>query len=62
MDVAVLPIAISLLNTVAVAVDFKTRDIVTPFQADFAIEDIIELSVSFGLDLDAGDSRPLRKP
>ena len=24
-----------------VAVDFKTRDIVTPFQADFAIEDIL---------------------
>ena len=58
MDVAFPSIAISLLNTVAVAVDFKTLDIVTPFQADFAIEDILELAASFGLDLNAGDSTP----
>ena len=53
MDVALPSIAISLLNKVAVAVDFKTRDLVTPFQAELAIEDILELAASLGLDLDA---------
>jgi len=58
MDIALPSIATGLVNTVAVAVDFETRSIVTPFQADFAIGDLLQLAWGFGLDLGAGEPTP----
>ncbi len=58
MDVALPSIATGLVNTIAVAVDFETRSIVTPFQADFAIGDLLQLAGGFGLDLGDGEPTP----
>ncbi len=58
MDVALPSIATGLVNTIAVAVNFETRSIVTPFHADFAIGDLLQLAGGFGLDLASGDPTP----
>ena len=54
LDVALPSIATGLVNNIAVAVDFQTRSLVTSFQGDFAIADMLRLASSFGLQLSEG--------
>jgi hypothetical protein len=51
-------LATGLVDTIAVAVDFQTRSLVTPFQGDFAIADMLRLASGFGLDLNSGGPQP----
>ena len=57
LDVALPSIATGLVNNIAVAVDFQTRNLVTPFQAGFAIADMLKLAGSFGLQVSEGGPR-----
>jgi hypothetical protein len=54
LDVALPPIATGLVSRLAVAANFQTRNVVTPFQSDFAIADMLRLSSGFGLQLGGG--------
>ena len=54
LDVALPSLATGLVNKLAVAVDFRTRSLVTPFQGDFAIADMLRLASNFGLSLSEG--------
>ena len=51
MDVALPSIATGLVDTIAVAADFQARSVVTPFQSNFAIGDMLRLAGGFGLKL-----------
>ncbi len=51
LDVALPSIATGLVSRLAVAADFQTRSVVTPFQSDFAIADMLRLAGGFGLQL-----------
>ena len=50
-DVALPSIATGLVSRLAVAADLQTRSVVTPFQSDFAIADMLRLAGGFGLQL-----------
>ena len=58
MDVALPSIATGLVSALAVAADFQTRNLVTPFQSDFAIGDMLRLASGFGLQLGGGGPTP----
>ena len=49
LDVALPSIATGLVSRLAVAADFQPRSVVTPFQSDFAIADMLRLAGGFGL-------------
>ena len=51
LDVALPSIATGLVSRLAVAADLQTRNVVTPFQSDFAIADMLRLAGGFGLQL-----------
>ena len=51
MDVALPSITTGLVDTIAVAADFQARTVVTPFQSNFAIGDMLLLAGGFGLQL-----------
>ena len=51
MDVAIPSIATGLVNAIAVAADFQTRSVITPFQSNFAIGDMLRLAGGFGMQL-----------
>lgn len=51
LDVALPSIATGLVSRLAVAADLQTRSVVTPFQSDFAIADMLRLAGGFGLQL-----------
>ena len=51
MDVALPSIATGLVDTIAVAADFETRSVITPFQSNFAIGNMLQLAGGFGLQL-----------
>ena len=51
MDVAIPSIATGLVDSIAVAADFRSRSVVTPFQSNFAIADMLRLAGGFGLQL-----------
>ena len=54
LDLALPSIATGLVNAIAVAANFQTNAVVTPFQGDFTIPDIIRLASSLGLPLSKG--------
>ena len=54
LDVALPSFATGLVNTIAVAADFQTRSVITPFHGDFAIADMLRLASGFGLQLSEG--------
>ena len=54
LDVALPSIATGLVSGLVVAADFQTRSVVTPFQSDFAIADMLRLASGFGLQLGGG--------
>ena len=54
LDVALPSIATGLVSALAVAADVQTRSVVTPFQSDFAIADMLRLAGGFGLQLGGG--------
>ena len=58
MDVALPSIAAGLVSGIAVAADFQTRTLVTPFQSDFAIGDMLRLAGGFGLQLGGDGPTP----
>jgi hypothetical protein len=51
LDLALPSIATGLVSALAVAVDFQTRNVVTPFQSNFAIANMLQLAGGFGLQL-----------
>ena len=53
-DLALPSIATGLVNAIAVAADFQTGAVVTPFHSDFTISEMIQLAGSFGLPLSEG--------
>ncbi len=58
LDVALPSLATGLVNTIAVAADFETRSLVTSFQGDFTIAEMLRLASSFGLQLSEGGPQP----
>lgn len=54
LDVALPSLATGLVNTIAVAADFQTRSLVTPFQSVFTIVAMLQVGSSFGLQLNEG--------
>ena len=54
LDVALPSFATGLVNTIAVAADFQTRSVITPFHGGFAIADMLRLASGFGLRLNEG--------
>lgn len=55
MEVSLPSIATGLVDVVAVGVDFETSSIVTPFQADLDIGELLELAGGFGMGLGVSD-------
>ncbi|MCH9018435.1 MAG: hypothetical protein IIB89_11830 [Chloroflexi bacterium] len=58
MDVALPSIATGLVNNIAVAVNLQTRGLITPFQNDFPIADMLRLASGFGLQLGGDGPQP----
>lgn len=58
LDIALPSFATGLVNTIAVAADFETRTLVTAFQGDFDIGNVLRLAGSFGLQLNQGGPQP----
>ena len=56
MDVALPSFATGLVDNIAVAADFQARSVVTPFQSNIAIGDMLRLAGGFGLQL--GEDSP----
>ena len=54
LDLALPSIATGLVNAIAVAANFQTHAVVTSFQGDFTIQEMIRLASSFGLPLSEG--------
>lgn len=54
LHLALPSIATGLVNAIAVAGDFQTRSVVTSFQSNFTIKDMIRLAGRFGLPLSEG--------
>jgi len=52
IDVALPSIATGLVSRVAVAADTQNLSLITPFQSEFAIGDILRLASGFGINLD----------
>ena len=51
MDTALPSIATGLVDSIAVATDFQALSVITPFQSNYAIGDILRLAGGFGLQL-----------
>ncbi|MQG63905.1 MAG: hypothetical protein FI706_01475 [SAR202 cluster bacterium] len=51
MDVALPSIASGLVSRIAVAADTQNRSLVTPFQSEFSIGDMLRLAGGFGINL-----------
>ncbi len=51
MDTALPSIAAGLVDSIAVATDFQTLSVISPFQSNYAIGDILRLAGGFGLQL-----------
>lgn len=58
LDVALPSIATGLVDRIAVAADIQDRRLITPFQSDFAIEDLLRLAGGFGFDLGGDGPTP----
>jgi hypothetical protein len=58
LDVALPSIATGLVDRIAVAADLQDRRLITPFQSDFAIGDILKLAGGFGFDLGGDGPTP----
>jgi len=54
LDVALPSLATGLVNTIAVAADLQTHSLVTPFEGDFPIADMLQLAGGFGLEIAEG--------
>jgi len=60
LSVALPSLATGLVNTIAVAVDLETRELVTPFQSNLSISEMLRLASGFGLRLGETAHRPMR--
>lgn len=54
LDLALPSLATGLVNTIAVAVNFETHAVITPFQGDFTIPEMIGFASNFGLPFGEG--------